>query len=130
MLRHAIAACLLGVILSACGIGTPASGKATGTVTGHVQIRACGGAYRPEETACPTQRAAGVGLISRLATAPGNASETTVKTDPNGAYRVNLPPGSYTVIAAGRGGLDGPRQVVVSAGRTVTADFVYTIQLL
>ena len=130
MLRHAIAACLLGVVLSACGAGTPASGKATGTVTGHVQIRACGGAYRPEQTGCPTQLAAGIGLTFRLATAPANASEKTVTTDPNGAYRADLAPGTYLVIAAGRGGLQGPRQVVVVAGRTVTADFVYTIQLL
>jgi hypothetical protein len=28
------------------------------------------------------------------------------------------------------GGLGGPHQVLVTAGKTITADFVYTIQLL
>jgi hypothetical protein len=44
-----------------------------------------------------------------------------------------LKPGTYSVQASGpgdqSGGL-GPREVVVAAGKTVTADFVYTIQLM
>ena len=55
-------------------------------------------------------------------------------TDSSGSYRIDLKPGTYTVRASGpgdqTGDLGGGRQVVITAGKTVTADFVYTIQLL
>jgi hypothetical protein len=66
--------------------------------------------------------------------ATGAASEKAVTTDSSGIYRIDLGPGTYTVRASGpgdqAGGLGGPRQVVATAGKTVTADFVYVIQLL
>jgi hypothetical protein len=61
-------------------------------------------------------------------------SDQAVTTDSSGSYRIDLKPGTYMVQASGprkpAGGLASPRQVVVTAGKTVTADFVYTIQLL
>jgi len=61
-------------------------------------------------------------------------SGQAVTTDASGSYRIDLKTGTYTVRAAGPGdqvgGLAGAREVVVVAGKTVTADFVYTIQLL
>ena len=146
MLPRPLLACLLAALLSACSAGTGAFGPATGTVAGHVQLRACGGANRPEQTGCPTRPEADVTLTFQLTSAPGNASGTRVTTDANGAYRVDLAPGTYSVKFAGSagsplpqsfsngqgafGGFSGPRQVIVTAGKTVTADFVYTIQML
>ena len=55
-------------------------------------------------------------------------------TDSSGSYRIDLKPGTYTIRASGPGDQTGDlgrgRQVVVAAGKTVTADFVYAIQLL
>jgi len=90
MLARALVACLLAASL--CGYRAAAS-PATGTVTGHVQIRACGG-----------------------------------------AYRIELKPGTYRVQMTEKGqanrGFAGPTSVTVVAGKTVMADFTYTIQLL
>jgi hypothetical protein len=96
MLSRALISCLLAATLAGCGGGASLFSPATGTVTGHVQIRACGG-----------------------------------------AYRIDLKPGSYRVHATEEGstrqgfaGFSGPTTVTVVAGKTVTADFTYTIQLL
>jgi hypothetical protein len=125
---------LLAAVLAGCGAGQSLFGPSTGTVTGHVQIRACGGAYRPAQTTCPTHAYAGVTLTFTPNPATGAGSEKAVTTDSSGSYRIDLGPGTYTVRGSGpgdqAGGLGGPRQVVATAGKTVTADFVYTIQLL
>ncbi len=122
------------MVLAGCGAGPSLFGPSTGTVTGHVQIRACGGAYRPDQTGCPTHPYAGVTLTFTLTPPVGKGSEKAVITDSNGSYRIDLAPGTYSVRAAGPGDQVGSlaesRQVVVTAGKTVTADFVYTIQLL
>jgi Carboxypeptidase regulatory-like domain len=139
MIRRTLFGCLLTAILSSCSAGTGMFGPSTGTVTGHVQIRACGGAARPQQTGCPTSPDAGVILTFLLTPAAGKGSEKTVTTDPKGAYRVVLAPGTYTVrvarpstpvtqVAPGKFG--GPAEVTVTADKTVTADFAYTIELL
>ena len=129
MFARALIACLLATVLTGCGAGPSLSGPSTGTVTGHVQLQACGGAYRAEQTGCPMQPYADVTL-----TFSGTGSDQAVTTDSSGSYRIELKPGTYTVQASGprkpSGGVGGPRQVVVTAGRTVTADFVFTIQML
>jgi hypothetical protein len=128
MFARALIAFLLATILAGCGAGPSLFGPATGTVTGHVELRACGGAYRPEQTGCPTQPYGDVTV-----TFTGAGSDQAVTTDSSGAYRIDLKPGTYAVQASGprkpAGGMAGPRQVVVTAGKTVTADFVSTIQL-
>ena len=134
MFSRALIACLLAATLAGCGGGASFFAPATGTVTGHVQIRACGGAYRPEQTGCPAQPMAGAKLTFRLI---DTSNASTVTTDSSGAYRIDLKPGNYSVQvmeegAAKRGfaGFAGPRTVTIGAGKTVTADFTYTIQLL
>ena len=126
MLSRALVACLLAVSL--CGCGAAAS-PATGTVTGHVQIRACGGAYRPEQTGCPARPMTGAALTFQLI----GSSASTTTTDSSGVYRIDLKPGTYMVQlmeGSAKRDLAGPRTVTVVAGKTVTADFIYTIQLL
>ncbi|SRR5713101_1631256 len=140
MFQRALLAALLVTILSACGAGSAVVDPSTGTVTGHVQIRACGGANRPEQTSCPASPDAGVTLTFVLNPVAGTGTEKTVTTDADGAYRVVLAPGTYTVRAArptvspttkvAPGKFGGPAQVTVTAGKTVTADFAYTIELL
>ena len=134
MFSRALIACLLTATLAGCGGVASLFAPATGTVTGHVQIRACGGAYRPEQSGCPTHPMAGARLTFQLI----NTSDVSrVTTDSSGAYRIDLKPGSYAVQVMDNGaekrgfaGFAGPRTVIVVAGKTVTADFAYTIQLL
>jgi Carboxypeptidase regulatory-like domain len=132
MFLRALIACLVVTVLAGCGSGPSLFGPSTGTVTGHVQLRACGGAYHAGQTACPTHPYAGVTLT--FAPLAGTEPEQAATTDSSGSYHIDLKPATYTVRASGpgnqAGGLGGPRQVVVAAGKTVTADFVYTIQLL
>ncbi len=124
-------ACLLALTLCACAGGASFLGPGTGTVTGHVQIRACGGAYRPEQTGCPTRPMAGAKLTFQLI---NTSSVSTITTDTSGSYRIDLKPGTYSVRPAegvpARQGFSGPTTVAVVAGNTVTADFIYTVQLL
>src|SRR3989442_3469620 len=131
MLSRTLIACLLAATLCGCGAG---ASPATGTVTGHVQTRACGGAYRPEQTGCPARPMVGATLTFQMT---GTASASTITTDSSGDYRIDLKPGTYSVQVTEQGsakrgfaGFVGPRTVTVVAGKTVTADFTYTIQLL
>jgi hypothetical protein len=130
MISRALIACLLAVALSGCGAGTSPFAPATGTVSGHVQTRACGGVYRPEQTGCPARPMIGAKVTFQLI---DGSSTSTATTDSSGAYRIDLKPGTYMVQASegpAKSALAGPRTVTVVAGKTVTADFIYTIQLL
>jgi hypothetical protein len=134
MVARYLLACLLAAVLAGCGAGPSLLGPSTGTVTGQVELRACGGAYRQEQTACPTHPYAGVTLTFSLTSTPGAGSDKSVATDSSGTYRIELKPGTYSVRASGpggqAGGLSGPREVAVAARKTVSVDFVYTLQLL
>ncbi len=134
MVARALVACLLAATLCGCAAGGSFFGPASGTLTGHVQIRACGGAYRPEQTGCPARPMVGATLTFQLT---GTTSASTITTDSSGAYRIDLKPGTYSVQVTEQGsatrgfaGFAGPRTVTVVAGKTVIADFTYTIQLL
>ena len=142
MFSRALIACLLAAALCGCGAGPPLLGPTTGTVNGHVQLRACGGAYRPEQTSCPT-RPLGDAILSFELVA--GSSTATATSDSAGAYRIDLKPGTYRVnLVAFRTaalatsptaspfavpGLPEPRTVTVVAGKTVTEDFSLTIQM-
>ena len=147
MLKRALFGCLMGVLLavslSACAGGPSIVGPSTGTVSGHVSERACGGAYRPDQTGCPMRPVADAIVGFRLLSANGTAPEATAVTDARGAYTIKLAPGTYTVTLdavriAVEGsahlspmpGTTGPRQVTVAAGKTVNADLTINIQLL
>lgn len=144
MFKPAVLGCLLAIGLSGCAAGPALFGPSTGTVAGHVGLRACGGAYRPGQAGCPAQPLSGATISFRLTSGNGTPSEPTAVTDTSGAYRVRLATGTYTVwlSSSGQGpqvfsppaivpGVGTPRrQVTVVAGKTVTADFTYTIQLV
>ena len=117
---------LVAAALAACsgpGIFAPSSGK----VIGHVVIRACGGAYRPDQTGCPSHPFAGARISFHSG---GNVVTTTA--DSQGAYQIQLRPGTYSaqVNAEPFSRVVGPRQITVTAGQSVTADFTYIVQLL
>src|ERR1700758_4998968 len=130
---------IIATLLCGCA-ATPASfGPSTGTVSGHVMVRACGGAYRLDQNGCRVGPADGAQVTFMLA---GSSERATASSDATGAYRLTLKPGTYDVQIEQRGmpspvpaagnagssrGYAGPKQVTVSAGRTVTADFTYTI---
>ena len=117
---------LLSLSLTGCA-GPGLFAPLMGTVSGHVMIRACGGAYREDQPTCPARPLAGARVVFEKG---GNAVTTT--TDSTGAYRIDLKPGTYGVQAAS-GTIEhiaGPRQVTVTAGKTVTADFTYVVHLL
>jgi hypothetical protein len=143
MLKRALFGCLLGIIVSACAAGPPILGPSTGTVSGHVSVRVCGGAYRTDQTGCPARPLTEAIVSFRLTSANGAAREQTAVTDASGAYTIKLAPGTYTVTltaawipvvgssqASPVPARTVPRQVTVAAGKTVTADLTYTIQLL
>jgi hypothetical protein len=145
MLSRALIACLLAAALSGCGSGASFFGASTGTVTGHVQLRVCGGAYRPEQTGCPARPMADATLTFQL---DGASSSSSVTTDSAGAYRIDLKAGTYTIRVTEMGssklpqpgafadnptaanGTGGRGTVTVVAGQAVTKDFTYTIQMM
>ena len=129
MHSRAIAVCLLALALAACA-GPAILGRSVGSVSGHVMVRACGGANREDQTGCPIQPLSGVTLSFKETNASSTATATI---DSGGAYRIDLPPGTYMVSlsnAAVHSPASGPHKVSVTAGKTATADFTYTIQLL
>jgi hypothetical protein len=141
VLRRALLA-IIAALMCGCGATPAGFGPSTGTVTGHVMMRDCGGAYRLDQNGCRVGPADGAQVSFVLA---GSSERVTAGTDASGAYRLTLKPGPYNVQieqqgmtspvpAAGNAGAShgyaGPKQITVSAGRTVTADFTYTIELL
>jgi hypothetical protein len=59
-------------------------------------------------------------------------SEAATATDATGNYIItNLPPGTYSVtLTAATPVVAAPRQVTVAAGKTVTVDFTWVVELL
>lgn len=130
MFQRALLLGLLALGLAGCGPGSSLFTPSTGTVTGHVNVRACGGANREGLNGCPTQPVTGARLTFHLI---GSSGSSTVTTDATGAYRLDLKPGGYRVdvgAVAPFSRFGGPGQVTVTAGKTVTADFTFTIELL
>jgi hypothetical protein len=149
MLGRILAVVPMAILLSSCAGGAFLAAPATGKVTGHVEVRVCGGAYRLDQPACQAHAAAGIVLSFHPVTASGTQSDGHATTDAKGAYTITLAPGTYSVnpataeayatgpapqafvgSAMAPRGFDGPRQVTVIAGKTVTADFAYLIELL
>ncbi|HEY9286563.1 MAG TPA: hypothetical protein VIT43_00915 [Candidatus Dormibacteraeota bacterium] len=134
--RALIAVALLSLV-SGCAAGPALFGSQTGTVIGHVMVRACGGANRDDQNGCHVSPRSGV----RLTFSTDGSTPRSVDVDNSGAYTIDLRPGTYAVkldvfgssLSTGprpKPPFAGPSRVVVSAGKTVTADFTQTIELL
>lgn len=116
------AALLVGVLAAAgCGsvhrlaaspTSTPTGAGATATVTGHVSWPDCSGG-----AACP-----GVdGIAVHFADAAGRRTFTAVS-DGSGRYTIQLPPGSYQVIAGDADRSPYQRPVAVRPGDSIELD--------
>jgi hypothetical protein len=142
MFRKALLPLVIGMLLAGCGANPGASTPVTGRVTGHVMLRACGGANRAGQTSCPLTAVSGA-LVSFQAT---GGTPQTASTDSGGAFRIELSPASYAIKvtltrssaplpaafadAMPQPAVAGPTSITVVAGKSVAADFTYTIQLL
>jgi hypothetical protein len=147
--KAALVVATLALALSGCAAAGAFSPQ-TGTVTGHVQIRTCGGPMpaqgQPSQPCTPRPMASVV--VSFAPTSGGSA--VTAVTDAAGAYSVSLKAGTYVAQvtqasaaqASASGSRGGPayapmmatpfekKTVTVTAGQTVTADFIVSIQLM
>jgi hypothetical protein len=151
MLARMFAGGLLAIVLSGCAGGALLAAPSTGTVSGHVELRVCGGAYQIDQSPCQVRPDPGI-ILTFVLISNSNGSTGSpphISTDANGAYTISLPQGTYTVSAASPQtfstkslpqtiannalaprAFSGPQHVDVVAGRTVTADFAYLIELL
>ena len=108
-------------LVAACGSyqfpGGPAAGQ--GTVSGHVVSRPCAPVEQAENV-CPGRLVSGV----EIAYVRGEATAKTV-TDSSGNYTVQLGVGTWTVhVKTYMRIISGPTEVTVTAGSTVTADYI------
>jgi hypothetical protein len=135
---------LLALALSGCAASAGALGPQTGTVTGHVFVRVCGGAAPVDQKweGCKPQPATGVAVVLEPQ-AGGRA--LTATTGSEGAYSIKVPVGTYLVhlgsrqpTASSQVLVDramamsriGPQAVTLGAGQTVTADFTIVFELM
>lgn len=119
----------IAVTVAGCA-GSPLDAAKTGTVSGHVSTRACGGANRENVAGCQFKPAAGMKLSFRSMV---DGRVRTATTDARGFYSISLPPGKYGVEpgdpipAAFR---ERERILTVTSGQSLSADFSYTVQLV
>jgi len=119
-----VAAVLLAALLAAaCGhVAAGPGGPAQGTLQGAVLSWPCAPIERVGSP-CAGRPFADVTIT--FAPGPGGAAATAT-TDGTGRYSIRLAPGTYTVSIPGIARLiQGSRSVVVTAGRTTEADFVF-----
>lgn len=126
--------CCAGIViavLTACGaISTHVASTPTlPTQTGYLQGKVSIGPLRPVERAGePTPRIPPEVFTSRsidIFQADGKTRVTNVRFNPDGTYRVELPPGVY-VIALARIGIDRardlPKRIEIKSGETTELD--------
>lgn len=129
VLKRVLIGLSIAITVAGCA-GSPLAAARTGTVSGHVSTRACGGANRENIAGCQFRPAAGVTLSFRELTA---GTVRMASTDKAGSYSISLPAGKYQVepkdpISGPR--REAPRILTIAPGQSVTADFSYTLQLL
>jgi carboxypeptidase family protein len=113
---------IAALLVAACGTQqAPAQQPTFGTVTGHVLGYPCAPVQRIGASPCAGRPAAHVEVDFRL----GSASPVRGITNTDGAYAVQLAPGTYDVSVSALRVLNGPKTVKVTAGKTVTVDFVF-----
>lgn len=109
------------LVLAACGTQSPTPVKpAYGTVVGHIRAYPCAPVQRPASP-CAGRPAAHVEIDFSL----GSGAPVRGITDTEGAYAVQLAPGTYQVSVGLVRLLSGAKTVTVTAGATVTEDFVF-----
>ena len=139
MRRAVVVALLVGILGATAACGTyrfPGPGSETGNVHGQVFTNTCGGPVQPGDRPCP---AASISCPPEPA-APGcgawpvpgleliftdGSSSLVTKTDIAGVYSIDLPVGTWNVSAATFARIvSGPQTIGVTAGTSITADFV------
>lgn len=120
-MRRLIAAAAALWVVTSCGALHPGTGTSpsTGTVAGRVLSYPCAPVERIDSP-CPGRPVGGAKVT--LAPDAGGAA-TTVSTGSDGHYRADVAPGRYRVSVTGRPFGQASREVDVTAGATVTADF-------
>ena|SRR5579872_4599441 len=109
------------LVLTACGTQAPAPAKPTfGTVTGHVRAYPCA-PVESSASPCAGRPAAHVEVDFTL----GTGAPVRGITNADGAYAVQLAPGTYQVSVGVLRLMSGAKTVTVVAGETVTDDFVF-----
>ena len=125
-MRIALATGILAIGLAGCA-APGVFGAPTGTVSGHVFIRTCGGPMPAEGT--PTRACVPRPLPTTVRFEPaGGGPALTVATDPCGAYSIALPAGTYSARVSEPAATG--RTVVVSAGQVSRLDFTIDVELL
>lgn len=110
------------LLAATCGTQpAPAQQPTFGTVTGHVRAYPCAPVERVGASPCAGRPAAHIEVDFRLA----SGAPIRGITNADGAYAVQLAPGTYTVTISTQRLLNGPKTVAVAAGKTVTADFLF-----
>lgn len=125
-MRIALAVAVLAIGLSGCA-APGIIGARTGTVTGHVLVRVCGGPMPAEglpSRACTPHPLPAT--VSFQATSGGQA--ITATTDASGAYSVALPAGAYSARVNQPAAT--ARTVVVTAGQVSRLDFMIDVELM
>jgi hypothetical protein len=134
----------LALALSGCAASAAGLGPQTGSVTGHVFVRACGGPAPTIELSggCKAQPVTGVAIVLE---SQGSGQALTATTGSGGSYTIKVPVGTYVVhlglrqpTASSQALVDramamsriGPQAVTVGAGQTVTADFTIVFELM
>ena len=109
------------LLAAACGTQqAPVQQPTFGTVVGHVRSYPCAPVERAGSP-CAGRPAAHVEVDFRL----GSAAPVRGIPDADGAYAVQLAPGTYTATMSALRMPNGPKTVTVTAGKTVTVDFVF-----
>ena len=108
------------LLTAACGTQQAPVQPTFGTVVGHVRSYPCAPVERAGSP-CAGRPAAHIEVDFRL----GSGTPVRGITDADGAYAVQLAPGTYTVSISTLRMLNGPKTVKVTAGQTVTVDFQF-----
>ena len=91
----------------------PATAQQSGSIAGVV---------RPANATPVVSATTGLAAVEVAALRPDGSAQATVLTNEQGAFRLFLPPGSYTVVFSVPGWEEQRRDVSVAAGETVTLD--------
>ncbi|MFL6136548.1 MAG: carboxypeptidase-like regulatory domain-containing protein [Frankiaceae bacterium] len=126
-LAPCLAALAAAVLLAGCGsaAGTAGSSSSAGPGSAHVVGTVTAGPTCPvvqAGSACPDRPVPG----ARVQALRAGSVVATTRTDATGAFRLDLEPGAYAIVATNVGGYrsTAERQVSILAGQRATVDLV------